>query len=461
MKNKSQAYYLIVGMGRSGLSMAKFLHSKGEAVKATDIDPSKTLAQTELDRLGIDTQVGFHDQAFFDKAHTLVVSPGIPLTVSFIQNAQKKGVKVTGELDIFSQYNTTPVIAVTGTNGKTTTTTLIRDIMAQSGLKVFTGGNIGTPLMAYLLSGDPCDVVVAEISSFQLDLSQNFHPDVAVLLNITDDHLDRYEDFRAYEDSKYSIFKNQTPADAAVINRDMAGYPEKKSTIPSTIYEFSAQSQVASGAAIHENAVTLSMPQISNPDESQIPCGHFTGLQGGHNRENLAAAAIACLCAGACVSGLIRALENFKGLSHRIAFVRELDQIKFYNDSKATNTDAVVRAVQALSEGMDGKKIILILGGREKGLDFAPLVPVVRDRVKLILAIGEASAHVTEDFQSLCPVLTPQDMAQAVQSARSAGEPGDIVLLSPACASFDMYENYEARGRDFTEQVNQLEAIHA
>ncbi len=145
MKNKSQAYYLIVGMGRSGLSMAKFLHSKGEAVKATDIDPSKTLAQTELDRLGIDTQVGFHDQAFFDKAHTLVVSPGIPLTVSFIQNAQKKGVKVTGELDIFSQYNTTPVIAVTGTNGKTTTTTLIRDIMAQSGLKVFTGGNIGTP----------------------------------------------------------------------------------------------------------------------------------------------------------------------------------------------------------------------------------------------------------------------------------------------------------------------------
>ncbi len=158
---------------------------------------------------------------------------------------------------------------------------------------------------------------------------------------------------------------------------------------------------------------------------------------------------------------MIRALENFKGLSHRIAFVRELDQIKFYNDSKATNTDAVVRAVQALSEGMDGKKIILILGGREKGLDFAPLVPVVRDRVKLILAIGEASAHVTEDFQSLCPVLTPQDMAQAVQSARSAGEPGDIVLLSPACASFDMYENYEARGRDFTEQVNQLEAIHA
>ena len=462
MKNTKDTYHLVVGLGSSGMSMARFLHSKGFRVNATDIDPSRAEAAKELNDLGIETQIGFHEQETFDRAKTLVVSPGIPLDLSFIKNARAKGVSVTGDLDIFSLYNKAPVVAVTGTNGKTTTTTLIRDMLETSGIPTFTGGNIGTPLVEFLMQDSPARVVVAEISSFQLDLAQNFHPHVGVFLNLAPDHLDRYEDFQAYADSKWSLFKNQTSQDHAVVNRGIEGLPLQKPKLKSALYEFTSNTgeEITQGAVIGQDWVRLILPILLKEKTTEIPCGELSELPGGHNRENLAAAALASLCAGASLDGVLSALKNFKGLAHRISFVREVNGVRFYNDSKGTNTDAVIRALEAFDDGTLKKKIILILGGREKGTDFSLLAPAVQDRVKQILAIGEAASHIHETLGEVCPVEIQSTMAQAVRTAHEIGSPGEIVLLSPACASFDMYANYKDRGNDFTARAMELEEIH-
>ncbi len=458
MKKTEATYYLVVGLGRSGLSTAKFLHSKGFGVKATDIDPARKILEPELNELGIETQVGFHDQETFDRASCLVVSPGIPLEIPHIKKARAKGVKITGELDIFARYNTTPVVAITGTNGKTTTTTLIRDMLESSGVSTFMGGNIGTPLLDYLMKNSPVQVVVAEISSFQLDLAHEFHPQVAVLLNLAPDHLDRYPDFSAYEESKWSIFKNQTPEDHAIINRDIPGFDARRPTIVAGLYPFSSDSLTGTraGAAVEGNRVCLAMGQDAGERTVEIPCQDLEGLPGPHNRENLAAAALASLCRGATLKGILSSLTRFKGLPHRISLVREINQVKFYNDSKATNTGAVIRALETFAHDCPRKNIILILGGREKGEDFSVLIPAINKWVRLILAMGEAAPHIQKTFGPVCPVEEQGTMAHAVLASFRAGRPGDVVLLSPACASFDMYDNYEQRGDDFVRRVRGL-----
>ncbi|MBU8849467.1 MAG: UDP-N-acetylmuramoyl-L-alanine--D-glutamate ligase, partial [Desulfobacterales bacterium] len=227
MKEKKSSYFLVIGLGASGVSMAKFLRFRGETVIATDIDESKTVIAKELNELGIKTEIGFHDQQTFNRAGVMVPSPGIPLTNKFIKTALNLGVGITGELDIFTRYNNLPVIAITGTNGKTTTTILIGNMLKACGMNPFIGGNIGTPLVDHLMTGEKTDVIVAEISSFQLDISKQFKPDVGVLLNISGDHLDRYENYKAYEDSKWSIFKNQGSFDKAVLNQSIKGFDKK------------------------------------------------------------------------------------------------------------------------------------------------------------------------------------------------------------------------------------------
>ncbi|WP_022664414.1 UDP-N-acetylmuramoyl-L-alanine--D-glutamate ligase [Desulfospira joergensenii] len=462
MKKRSDTYYLVVGMGRSGMSMARFLHSKGFCVKATDKDPERKDAAQELNDLGIETQIGFHDQETFDRANTLVVSPGIPLDIPYIRRAVDSGTALTGDLDIFARYNTTPIVAITGTNGKTTTTTLVRDMLEASGIPVFMGGNIGTPLVEFLMQDSTARVVVAEVSSFQLDLARNFRPHVAALLNLAPDHLDRYTDLKAYEDSKWSIFKNQTHQDHAVINSRIESFSSRTRSIASTLYEFCSgpQKKISRGAVVDGTSVDLILPDLLKKNSAKISCKDLKELPGGHNRENLAAAALASLCAGASLEGISSALARFKNLAHRISFVREISGIQFYNDSKATNTDAVVRALQTFDTPSPGKRIILILGGREKGTDFSALVPVIKERVRLILAIGEAAPHILETFGSVCPVQVKTSMAQAVNAAHETGRSGEIVLLSPACASFDMYDNYKDRGNDFIARVRDLETDH-
>ena len=440
-------YELVVGLGACGVSMARFLASKGRGVAATDIDGTRTSEAKALEALGIPVVIGRHDQEMFDRASAIIPSPGIALTMPYIKNAMAKGVPVTGELDIFFEYNTTPVVAITGTNGKTTTTELTAAMLEASGLSCFVGGNIGTPLMEYLMQETACDVVVAEISSFQLDLARTFRPNVAALLNIAEDHLDRYPDFNAYAGSKWSIFSRMNAADTAVVNAKIFDAATRTESLTAKVLEFSSNAPGSKGARVRHDSVLINTDEI----HETIFTTELTGLPGTHNRENIAAAALAALNAGANMAGIKRALKRFVLPDHRMAFVREIDAVKFYNDSKATNVDAVLRALEAFESG-----VIIILGGREKGLDFSPLVPAVRTRAKAVIAMGEAMDHIMKVFDGVSPCCPCPDMACAVDTAWSIARKGDVVLLSPACASFDLYASYEARGKDFVEKVNAL-----
>lgn len=468
MDDTKQSYFLVVGLGSSGLSMARFLHAKGQKVVATDIDASRTRSEKILKEMGIQTQIGFHDQTTFNLAQTIVVSPGVPLDMIYLKTAAQNRVPIKGELDIFSQYNKTPVIAITGTNGKTTTTTLVRDMLEASGLTTFMGGNIGTPLVEYLMDDRRADWVVAEISSFQLDLAHNFKPEVALLLNVAQDHLDRYDTFDGYIESKWGIFQNQTSHDKAIINQAIEGFETRITQISSQVFSFSSQSdsrrpdsknpQIKDQMKNHINDrlnARISGDHVfirTQDDLEDIDTRALTELSGIHNRENIAAASLANLAAGGNMQGILAALAAFKNLPHRMAFVRKINGICFYNDSKATNTDAVVRALESFQ-----KNIILILGGREKGTDFSQLRSWVKKAAKQIIVMGEARNHIQEELGEICPVLQVASMEKAVKKAYEVGCEGDVVLLSPACASFDMYENYGARGDDFIAQVNKLE----
>lgn len=434
------SYDLVVGLGRSGVSMARYLKYRGRNVIATDIDPSKTDEATALEALGIPTQIGTHDQRLFDQADRIVPSPGIPLTLSYIQNARAKGVPLTGELDIFCHDNITPVISVTGSNGKTTTTRLIAEMAQASGLSCFVGGNIGIPLVEYLMTGTRTDLVVAEVSSFQLDLAQTFTPQVGILLNISPDHLDRYPDYKAYQDAKWRLFANQNEACTAVVNDAIEHFSARTATLSAQVSPFSPQTTAAA------TDITLDV----KGNQITIPATVFKHLPGGHNKENIMAAALAVLAAGGTEAGICKGLDAFTPLAHRIQFIREINGVTFYNDSKATNTDAVIRAIQAFDA-----PITLILGGREKGTDFTELIPFL-DHVTSIMALGEAATHIQAVLGPMVSVTPCRSMYQAVNQSLTTATPGDIVLLSPACASYDMYNNYEERGTDFIQCVNRI-----
>ncbi len=449
VKEKKSSYFLIIGLGTSGVSMAKFLRSKGETVIATDIDKSKTGTAKELNALGIKTEIGFHNQKTFNRASAMVPSPGISLTNKFIQKALNLGVGITGELDIFIRYNDLPIIAITGTNGKTTTTSLIGDMLQTCGMNPFVGGNIGTPLVDHLMSKETADVIVAEISSFQLDISKRFKPDVGVLLNISEDHLDRYENYKAYEDSKWSLFKNQDSSNKAVINQSINGFDKKSQKLPSKIFTFSSDKDtlINSSAKIGSKKIEITTTDC----DMTIQTEKLKELAGTHNRENIAAAVLACLAIGADIKDILKGLKTFKNLAHRMEFIKTIEGISFYNDSKATNTDAVIRAIECFK-----KNIILILGGREKGTDFSLLVNDVKKSVKTIVSLGECRTHIRETFEDICSLKEAQTMKDAVQTAFDAAVCNDVILLSPACASFDMYDSYVHRGNDFVTHVNAL-----
>ena len=454
MQVSPKSYTLVLGLGRSGLSMARFLAAKGYPVKATDIDPAAAKNAKELNCLGIDTQIGFHDQNTFNRADAIVASPGIPLDMPFLLEAASRGVPLLGDLDIFCRYNKTPTVAITGTNGKTTVTTLVRDMLLASGISTFMGGNIGTPLVEYLMKPEPVQLVVAEISSFQLDLARHFTPEIAVLLNLAPDHLDRYENLGDYARSKWSIFKNQTQKHTAIINAGISDGFCTKPGLSARVYEFSSNPDhsIIQGAKITDQAIDLILPEKFPDPSMRIDCRNLKNLPGTHNLENIAAAALASLCAGADPGAITSAVTAFKALPHRMAFVTRIKGISFYNDSKATNTDAVARALECFEN-----RIVLILGGRKKDTDFTLLLPAVKNKVVQIIAMGEAAPDIARIFSTVCRVTPVSGMKEAVKTAFEAARPPEAVLLSPACASFDMYDNYGARGDDFTAWVTELE----
>lgn len=459
--NLAQKNILIVGLGVSGIAAARFAKNKGANVTVTDMAVEKELAPYApiAHKLGATMELGRHNIETFERADLIVLSPGVPHTILPIKRAEAKGIPILGEIELAARFIREPVIAVSGTNGKTTTTELLGDMLKNSGLKVFVGGNIGNPLIDYADKGESAEIVVAEVSSFQLDTIDTFRPRVGVLLNISADHLDRYPDFEAYARSKGRIFENQQEGDAAVINvsdplvRSISkGLKARKLPF---YHHGNELDETMEGAVISwgdsQTSPSITIHTKENPKRSLDLS--LINLPGRHNIENVAAASLAALAVGGTFEGVQSALNDFKGLSHRLEYVATINDIRFVDDSKATNVDAVARALEAFN-----KPVILIMGGRDKGGDFQTLKKLVHQHTKKLIIMGEARDSIKSVLKDACTggAQTTSTMEDAVLLSYHAAVPGDIVLLSPACSSFDMYSSYAERGDAFCRAVDNL-----
>jgi len=454
---------LVVGLGMTGLATARFLHHRGAAVTVTDMAAETDLAASvqELHQLGIRTELGGHRRESIESSELIILSPGVPHTHDFLTGARKKGIPVIGEIELASRFVREPIIAITGTNGKTTTTSLLGEMLAQCGMRVFVGGNIGNPLIGYVDRDEKADWVVLEISSFQLDTIDTFRPDIGVLLNITADHLDRYADMAGYAASKGRLFQNQTLEDIAIYNGTDPWVLAETSRIRSRKWVFNGSSTLEEGARIEGNALMLSFtscPYRKVHSSCSLPAPgsvkldlRESRLYGKHNQENISAAVMAAIAAGGNGPDIQIALNQFKGLSHRIEFVQTLNGVTYVDDSKATNVDAVYRALEAFQE-----PVVLIMGGRDKGGDYRILEKMIQDHVKHLILLGEASELIAAALGNLVPTVRVSSMQEAVIKAHQAASSGNVVMLSPACSSFDMFRSYTHRGEVFQSEVKKL-----
>ncbi|MBI5589588.1 MAG: UDP-N-acetylmuramoyl-L-alanine--D-glutamate ligase [Deltaproteobacteria bacterium] len=454
---------LVVGLGMTGLATARFLHHRGAVVTVTDMAAEENLVSSvlELHQLGIRTELGGHCRESFGSSDLIVLSPGVPHTHDFLMEAGRKGIPVIGEIELASRFIRDPIIAITGTNGKTTTTSLLGNMLAACGMRVFVGGNIGNPLIGYVDRDEKADWVVLEVSSFQLDTIDTFRPDIGILLNITADHLDRYADMAGYAASKGRIFQNQTLEDIAILNGADPWVLSEAGRIRSRKWVFNGSSTLEEGARLNGNELTLAFTSCPSL-RAVFPCAQTalgsarldlgeSRLYGKHNQENICAAVMAAIAAGGDVRNIQSALNQFKGLSHRIEFVRTVNGITYVDDSKATNVDAVYRALESFQE-----PVILIMGGRDKGGDYGILEKAMQNHVKLLILLGEASELIAAALGNLVPTVRVSSMQAAVTNAHQAATSGDVVLLSPACSSFDMFRSYAHRGDVFQGEVNKL-----
>ncbi len=445
----------VVGLARSGLAVARFLRSRGARVTITDQATARELDHfvDQARQLGAALELGGHRDAVFDAAELIVISPGVPHTLPQLEAARRRGVPVIGEVELASRFIQKPIIAVTGTNGKTTTTTLLGSMLAASGMSAFVGGNIGNPLIEIVDRTADLDVIVAEISSFQLDTVETFRPHVAVLLNISPDHLDRYATLDEYAASKGRIFANQGPEDFAICHgNDRLVQRQCRNSAACRLNFFSRPSdngQIGQGAIITPLQIAYLMPDGT---QGRIDLGRTT-LIGPHNRENIAAAGLAALAAGASLPGVQEALDGFQAPAHRLEPIGTVRGIQFVNDSKATNVDAVMRALECFD-----RPVVLIMGGRNKGYDFNTLDAHVRRHVKKLIVIGEAGKEILSALGDSAGHGSEMasDLGQAVHKAFDVAQAGDVVLLSPACASFDMFGSYAERGDKFRQLVGAL-----
>ena len=448
---------VVVGCKRTGTAVARFLARRDARVTITDMAGEAELGQS-IEKMqpwissgAVKLELGGHIIETFEKADLVVVSPGVPHTIAPIAQARAKNVPVIGEIELAFRFIEAPIVAISGTNGKTTTTELLGQMLNCSKIKNFVGGNIGNPLIEYADQEEKVQVVVLEISSFQLDTTMDFKPSVAVLLNITDDHLDRYDGLNAYAVSKSRLFMKQGPGDTAILNKkDLAAYPflaDIKSR--KCIFNMDRNAGDVSpgeGAVIGEKEIAICFK-----GQTRVLDLKGIHLAGRHNMENIAAASLGALAVGATLEGIQEAIGKFKGLPHRLSYVNTLHGVAYYNDSKATNVDAVKRAIETFST-----PVVLIMGGRDKGGEFHLLKKVLADRVKTLVVMGEAADTITETFKECVPVVRAASMADAVKKAGRCAAEGDAVLLSPGCASFDMYESYAHRGKAFETAVHHL-----
>lgn len=406
---------------------------------------------------GINTETGGHSAAVLD-ADFVVISPGVPDSSPIVKQIQERGIPLFSEIEVASWFCPSPIIAVTGSNGKTTTTYLISHVIRSAGRPFVMAGNVGFPLSAHIADCTPETAVVLEVSSFQLDHVSSFHPRVAVLLNITPDHLDRYRgDFNAYAQSKFRIFDRLEPGDFLVYNDDdpesrpALTMAEERGLIP---YAISIEQEVDYGAFVRDNNIILRMsPSPSEPPtDTLLMATQDLSLRGRHNLYNSLAAAIAARATEISSDVIRESLTTFEGVPHRLEFVRELHGIRYVNDSKATNVNALWYALESFSE-----PVVLIAGGRDKGNDYVPVQPLIRERCRGVVGIGESGDKVVRDLGDHAKAAArAESMEEALQYARLMAEPGDVILLSPACASFDQFSGFEERGDHFKKIVNTL-----
>jgi UDP-N-acetylmuramoylalanine--D-glutamate ligase len=440
---------LVVGLARTGVAVARFLAAQGAKVTVTDMKEESELGEYlgQLADLDLDLELGRHEKHTFLMADLIVVSPGVPMDIAPLLLAKAQRRAVISEIELAAAYIQAPMVAITGTNGKTTTTTLTGEIFKACGMETFVGGNIGNPLIELVTSGKSVHQVVVELSSFQLEGIERFRPKVAVLLNITEDHLDRYADYQEYIDAKLRIFENQTAGDYAVLNMDDPLVAACAAGIKAQVFPFSQRKELAEGIFCRDGIITYRR----NGYEERFDTASFR-LKGIHNIDNIMAALAGALLSGADPAKARTAVESFVGLAHRMEFVRETGGVSYYEDSKGTNVGSVVKSLESFEKG-----ITLIAGGKDKGGSYAPLANLVQERVAHLILIGEAKERINAELGDLTDTHLSATLEEAVELAHDLAKAGEVVLFSPACSSFDMFKNYAERGERFKALVRGLD----
>ena len=444
---------LVVGLARTGIATALFCAARGVRVTATEERPEPEVAEAaaKLRAAGCALELGAHREETFLAQDLIVPSPGVPQTLPHLAAARAQGIPIWSEIELAWRFLRGRLVAVTGSNGKTTTTSLIGHILETAGIPTLVAGNIGTPLISRVETSSDSSVTVTEVSSFQLEAIDSLRPDIAVLLNLTPDHLDRHASFDEYSRAKARMFENQTEEDAAIVNADDPVATQYAPPKPH-LFWFSRTKRVANGCFLRADEIVFRR----DGEETVLLRRADIGLRGEHNAENVLAASAAALLAGAPPSAIAAGVRSFAGVEHRLEFVAEIGGVSFYNDSKATNVDATLKAVDAFSG-----HLLVILGGKDKGGDFTLLREPLRQRARLGLLIGAAAEKIAAQIVGAVPSEMAGTLDRAVRLAFERARPGDTVLLAPACASFDQFENFEHRGRVFKRLVRQLEQQYA
>ena len=441
---------VVVGCGKSGLSAARWLAAQGAQVTISEAKGESEFSPGLLNQvrdLGILLETGGHRMETFLGSDMIVLSPGVPLDLQPLNAARQKGIPILGEMALATDLVDIPVVAVTGTNGKSTVTAFLGALLDRAGVKVFVGGNIGTPLMDYVMGKERADMAVLEVSSFQLDTMEKFRPVVSIVLNISPDHLDRYPSYEAYIQSKLRICRDQREGDYAILNDDDQALKGFSSAGSVSVLRYGLKEKKERQAFVEGRGIKVVWKTRSQ---------HFSlercSLPGQHNQENLMACVLAGLALDLSPQVIQETIEQFRGLPHRLEWVHRIRDIDFYDDSKATNVDAAVRSVESFS-----RPVILIAGGRHKGGDYAPLVAASRGKVRNAIFLGESRDLLARAFEKAISYQLASDMGNAVSLAFASARPKDVVLLAPACSSFDMFSDYAHRGRVFSDAVKRLE----
>jgi UDP-N-acetylmuramoylalanine--D-glutamate ligase len=456
LKNKR---VLVVGLGKSGMAAAFFLRDKGARVTVSDSRSAVALAD-EIPVLldaGIMVESGGHGLLTFRRQDLIVVSPGVPFDTPELKQVRAFGEAappIIGELELATRFLQGQIAAITGSNGKTTTTSLLGKIFADSGRHTLVGGNIGLPVIDLVGQSSGSTMNVLEVSSFQLETIDRFCPHIAVVLNITPDHLDRHGTFENYAAMKARITENQQPADFLVLNAEDPPTQMIAANTRAQIFWFSPRRPIKQGTFVHGESV-LFIPREGARAEPILPVAEIP-LKGSHNVENVLAAVCAARLGGVPAESIRASVASFKAVEHRLEFVAEVRGVEYYNDSKATNVDATKKALEAFPRAGVDCGVHLILGGKDKNSDYAELSDLVQQRCKVVYTIGSAAEKIERQLAGVVKIVSAETLDAAVGKAREDAVAGDVVLLAPACSSFDQFENYEHRGRVFKEWVKQL-----